>query len=78
MKHIRTFENFDISTDKNLKRASQIIDVVLTNTNAIDEITTFIETNISNKELEKEIDELTTIKRTLKSELNESVEDVEN
>ena len=49
-----------------MDRASEIIGKPLDKKNAIQEITDFIESNISNDSMVEIIDELTTIKRELK------------
>ncbi len=65
MKNIKTFETFEM-TNSDLDKASDIIGKKLDKNNALSEITDFIELNISNKDLVKQIDELTDIKRKLK------------
>ena len=65
MKVIKKFESFEMNTEL-MDRASEIIGKQLDNKNAIQEITDFIEKNISNDSMVEIIDELTTIKRELK------------
>jgi len=65
MKVIKKFESFEMNTEL-MDRASEIIGKELDNKNAVQEITDFIERNISNDSMVDIIDELTTIKRKLK------------
>ena len=62
---IKTFENFTLHED-DFSIASEIIGKDINIDNAYQEITTYIETNINNKNLVKNIDDLTNIKRKLK------------
>jgi len=68
MKNIKTFETFEMTNSDfpDLDKASEIIGKKLDKNNALTEITYFIELNISNKDMVKQIDELTDIKRKLK------------
>jgi len=64
MKYIKKFENFEEISD--ISVASEIIGKELDDKSAYQEITDFIEANIEDKSMEKEIDTLTNIKRKMK------------
>jgi len=64
MKYIKKFESFEDVSD--LSVASEIIGKEIDDKTAYQEITDFIEANIEDKSMEKDIDTLTDIKRNMK------------
>jgi len=65
MIEIKTFESF--SNNDDYVRASEIIGKEINANNIMQEITDFVEANIDNESMVKDVDELTTIKRNIKN-----------
>lgn len=65
MIEIKTFESF--SNTDNYNRVSEILGKEINANNIMQEISDFVEANINNKSMVKDVDELTTIKRKLKN-----------